>query len=422
MVELYTKVGGTAAASTILLVLMLLLYIDQYNNWNNSEKKYLELNQTRSNLESNQTAREELQTAERQFQQSDEGLRLFLFLISVLIVANIFFWTEAIAIYVKKRKRPVQEHKISDTIRDENGFPSLAMLQFLTWTIVVFFAFLTVFFINWYNGGPLLPDGETTDEDSFLPINLLILMGISVSVPIVSSGLSQVKYGTRPSTSEPKEYDRRPLSSMLMEDGRLTVSRFQMFGWTWITVGTYLIVFGSGAMNSESQSLKIPDVPDIYVVLMGISQGAYLGGKMVIRKSFFITKVLPKVIFKKKDSAPATIDIMVTNFGSDLENRVYLEPKNKDENGRDKKSEDDWYGPYEPDKEETSENLISIKIDKDELLDIKACTYFVRVESKGMLTDKMIDSSNPATIEFKEGKDENSESESSHMQPTASKL
>jgi hypothetical protein len=76
--------------------------------------------------------------------------------------------------------------KFGDIIRDGNGFPSLARFQFLLWTFITLFAVLGVFLIRLFMGVPAIA--------SDIPENLLILTGISLAVPIVSSPISSMKY------------------------------------------------------------------------------------------------------------------------------------------------------------------------------------------------------------------------------------
>lgn len=316
------------------------------------------------------------------------NLLITIFSISSLIVANVFLWTATISTSLRTERAgagaaaapPVttQQTRLSDIIRDDDGFPSLARLQFFTWTLIVFFAFLAIFFIKWYNGTPELP--ET------LPNNLLILMGISIAVPIISSGVSRVKYGNRPSISGTLgDSDRRSLSTMLMENGQFAISRFQMFAWTWITVISYLIVFGSEAISfmHSPVDLQFPDVSQIYIALMGLSQGAYIGSKMLIPKSFAITGINPASVTLNEVQAGMTIIIMGINFDPVLGTRIWFEPK----------SGQTWIGPVLPGQNSTSDRIEVMLPNM-----IVVGEYYVRVERTGLRTDRMIDEKTEAKL------------------------
>jgi hypothetical protein len=93
---------------------------------------------------------------------------------------------------------------------------------------------------------------------------------------------------------------------MLEESKKPSLTRFQMFGWTWIgiliyiailfsTVSTTLMDMQIARMYQQLQpneveytrlhcdnplrKLTLPDIDPTLVILMGLSQGGYLGGK-----------------------------------------------------------------------------------------------------------------------------------------------
>jgi len=238
------------------------------------------------------------------------------FIISAGIVSGIFIF---VAYSLKGR-----EMKIGDIIRDGGGFPSLARFQFLVWTFILMFVVLSVYFIRLFMGTPVLPDA--------IPENLLILTGISIAVPFVSSPLSSIKYGDRkPTNGTLKDSDRRRLASMLMENEKVTVSRFQMFAWTIISIVIYLAFFFSKTtfLLTDVNELTVPDIPQIFVVLMGLSQAAYVGNKSTVPKSVTVLKVSPN-----NGTAGTTVAIVGTNFGTKEKGTVLFEDGNKDVTGK----------------------------------------------------------------------------------------
>jgi len=135
-------------------------------------------------------------------------------------------------------------------------------------------------------------------------------MGISVATPLASGFVSGIKYA--PSSHEAKDETKNPdkseqirkiaaedikkkrFSSMLMERNRPTLTRFQMFSWTWIGVLVYLSMVLNVIYTFEDPSmLTLPDVDQTLLVLMGISQGVYLGGKILTPTSLEITHIKP---------------------------------------------------------------------------------------------------------------------------------
>jgi len=266
------------------------------------------------------------------------------FLLSALIVLFLFFFvywwakfgnrsdktqgfrTRLVDIMeVRKRSDRTQESqaKLGDIIRDGSGFPSLARFQFLLWTLIVTFAVLSVYFIRLLMGIPEIPND--------IPENLLILMGISVAVPFVSTPLSSIKYGDRrPATGIVTDQDRRSLATMLMENDKITVSRFQMFAWTWISIIIYLGFFFSQTFLNDVNDLVVPDIPQIFVYLMGLSQVGYVGTKAAIpgKLALSVTKIAPN-----QASKGATVSIYGTNFGEQKEGKVLFETGDVNELG-----------------------------------------------------------------------------------------
>lgn len=118
-----------------------------------------------------------------------------------------------------------------------------------------------------------------------------------------------------------------------------------MFSWTWISIAIYLVILSSvvsevvnNEINSAEQckiknstqsttdnqnnsnkelkcvtDLTLPDIDPALVVLMGISQGAYLGGKITMKQKLEVIEVFPK-----KEKVDGRITISGTNFGDSV--------------------------------------------------------------------------------------------------------
>lgn len=203
-------------------------------------------------------------------------------------------------------KRDPAKPSFTDIIRESDWYPSLSRFQFLIWTCIILFAFFAVYLIRLSNG--------VMEPMSSIPENLLVLMGISIISPVAGAALSS-KYTTdSPPSSKPTndEMKKRGFYTMLEENGKPSLTRVQMFSWTWIAVAVYLILFFSSVNSVTSDyvlhksscddsynviknnstasvekkyrcmyDLNVPNVDETFVVLMGLSQGAYLGGKFV---------------------------------------------------------------------------------------------------------------------------------------------
>lgn len=285
------------------------------------------------------------------------GVVSYSLLLSTLIVVLLFF-----IVNWSLRESGNPKSKFEDIIRDGSGFPSLARFQFLLWTFVVMFAVMSVFFTRLLMGNPEIPDE--------IPNNLLILMGISIAVPFVSIPLSNRKYGDRrPTKGVINDVVRRPLATMVMENDKITVSRFQMFAWTWISIIIYLGYFFSNILTSNASTLTVPDIPEIFVILMGLTQAGYLGTKNTLPKIIALTNIAPK-----EGPRGSSVTIYGANFGQS--GKVFFENKNLDEDG------DRFY--VGQDKTKWGDTRIEIIVPELEV----GKSYYVRVENNELTTFK----------------------------------
>jgi hypothetical protein len=208
------------------------------------------------------------------------------FVCSAGVVGGIIFSVWLIVNF--RQKEGELKRRFRDIIRDENWYPSLAIFQFLLWSVIVIFAYAGVYFFR-------LLGGYTNILG--IPGNLLLIIGISAGITIANNRVSQAKYGgttpvTQPATKEaPSTAQSRnnlpPFKTMFMENGKVTLARFQMFAWTWIGIVTYLAILFSEtlAKAGDVQYLSIPDLNIQFVFLMGVSQGAYVINKLTTEKS-----------------------------------------------------------------------------------------------------------------------------------------
>ena len=106
---------------------------------------------------------------------------------------------------------------------------------------------------------------------------------------------------------------------MIMENGKITLPRFQMFAWTWIGVIAYLgLLFYhiiSILYNQHSfENLTVPSLPYLFIALMGLSQITYLTAKSVRPSIVSINEIRPQNIsIQQKDNF---VTILGSNFGN----------------------------------------------------------------------------------------------------------
>lgn len=150
-----------------------------------------------------------------------------------------------------------------ELVLDSNEFPTLAKFQFVLWTIVIAFSYFAIQII-------LIIGTDYSDLQGYMiheiPQNLLAMMGISVAVSVVSKDKNT------------KNKDKSFKSMFYNLQGNLDLAQFQMFLWTIIGISIYLhTLFDEIITVSSINDLFLPDVTPTLLILMGLSQGAYLG-------------------------------------------------------------------------------------------------------------------------------------------------
>lgn len=221
------------------------------------------------------------------------------FLISFVAVVVVIYTAHVLV-------RRTKGTRLLDTMRDDDWYPSLALFQFVMWTSLIGFLFLGIYLTRAFAG--------VTSVAPSVPTNLLTLMGISVAVPVVSGGVSNIKYTTETPKERPKPEDLKPFSSMLEENNKPTLTRYQMFIWTWVGIIVYVAIFvammtAPGALQN-AQNLSLPDIDPTLVALMGLSQGAYIGGKAVASQAVLLNSISPS-----QGKVGQSISLLGSGFG-----------------------------------------------------------------------------------------------------------
>ncbi len=178
---------------------------------------------------------------------------------------------------------------------------SASKLQMVIWTYVTLFAYGSVFGALFLNRGA----GEVIPALPQIPLNLLILMGLSVTTAAGAKGVT-VSYKAQGRIPE------RSGGVATDPHGNPDLVKVQMLTWTAVAAVYYLLRVISLISGYESGILTLPDVDGALLVLMGASQGAYLGDKLVSRD---LTKK-PKLTAVKPAQGPA--GTVVTLLGENL--------------------------------------------------------------------------------------------------------
>jgi hypothetical protein len=160
-----------------------------------------------------------------------------------------------------------------------DGRLSTSKCQFLFWTAAVLYVFLVLVFAH---GNAVF--------SSDLPQNILLVMGFSLTTAVGAKYIV-INQPTTPPLADSGPPTMDPQYLIADNDGRLDLNKAQMLTWTIVGIVAFLMNFGSSwgtyasCTPSASGPACFPDVPQALMVLMGLGQGTYLGGKIVPKNS-----------------------------------------------------------------------------------------------------------------------------------------
>jgi hypothetical protein len=152
---------------------------------------------------------------------------------------------------------------------------SLSKFQLLAWTGVAVFSYIFVFFcrmlIQWNFTFPAIPSGWPT------------LLGLSAGTTVAAVGITSNRGSKGAGPISPSMADFISSGGLVMSD------RFQFFVWTLVGCAGFLAL----VLSHDPSTLKdLPEVPDGFLYLMGISATGYLGGKLVRLPGPVVTQLL----------------------------------------------------------------------------------------------------------------------------------
>jgi len=168
---------------------------------------------------------------------------------------------------------PLKHFILLRVLLDKKEHASLSAFQFLCWTLLISFLYLTLWLLQLFNGGTGAPP----------PISesVLALMGISVAIPVASQGISS--YKSRKPREKGETYVEPNYASMLEEDGRPSLLRLQMFLWTLASLVIYTGLFLVSVNTAEDVEalvhLGLPGIDTTLLFLMGLSATGYLANQ-----------------------------------------------------------------------------------------------------------------------------------------------
>ena len=178
---------------------------------------------------------------------------------ALIIIMLLQSWLVTVA---RKRANNSREVRFMDLVVtcDDESY-SLSRLQIYLWTVAVIIGFSAVF----------MAKGEIPD----MPKTLYMLMGVNIASAVTSNAIRTARDLQR-HVGSPPDFIKDIFFDF---DGSIDLPRTQMAVWTIISLLAFLIMLVQSFVAVSPDKLVLPDITDGLVILMGLSNGAYLGAK-----------------------------------------------------------------------------------------------------------------------------------------------
>lgn len=182
--------------------------------------------------------------------------------------------------------------KILAVVSGEDGRLSTSKFQWFVWTIAVVGGFAAVFAALGLKG--------YTATDLGVPSNILIALGFSTVTVATAKGIT-VSYIAGGRVTKSSNTSGSVQGGVLVDDkGIADLSKIQLITWTIIAIGIWIYLVARNLNDivngslPDKNALALPDIPAALMVLTGLSQGGYLGHKLVsVDPSFSVNALVP---------------------------------------------------------------------------------------------------------------------------------
>jgi hypothetical protein len=156
-----------------------------------------------------------------------------------------------------------------------DGFGSTSKLQWFLWLMAILFAYAAIWTLRALQGN--------YSALSAIPVNLLTVLGFSTGTAAAAKGITSAFVQAGKVTKSGAAASAPPANTggIFQDDGGSPeLAKIQMMGFTIIAIGIFLAtVVHQIAVGDVTAGL--PNIDSSLMVLMGISQGGYLGKKLV---------------------------------------------------------------------------------------------------------------------------------------------
>jgi hypothetical protein len=222
------------------------------------------------------------------------GFLLFSLISDRCWIFAVFFTGAALSLLYGVRANLTALEPIMKTLfidKDTNTY-SLSKVQAFAWTIVIIGTY--VYFA--VGRGLIVGRAEIPDLDP----GLLSLLSVSYGGLIIARGIGR-KNPKNDFASRPPQW-----TNLITEGNTVSITRLQLLGFTIAAIAVYLFYVSGADLFAKG----LPVIPITLSGLLGISQGGYLGGKMVSSRA--VNYIIPRRI--RAGSTERTIKIFGSGF------------------------------------------------------------------------------------------------------------
>jgi hypothetical protein len=164
-------------------------------------------------------------------------------------------------------------------VEGADGSPSTSKLQWLVWIVAIVFAYVVLWVAR--------AEGGNYAALSNVPTNLLAVLGFSTGTAVAAKGITsgqvnskKVAKPTAAAATAGTGGGAAPGGIFMDDSGAPELAKIQIVGFTTIAVGIFLATV-IHQLHTNPVNTSLPDIDSSLLVLMGISQGGYLGKKLV---------------------------------------------------------------------------------------------------------------------------------------------
>ncbi|MEA2008390.1 MAG: hypothetical protein U9O54_04660, partial [Chloroflexota bacterium] len=102
-------------------------------------------------------------------------------------------------------------------------------------------------------------------------------------------------------------------------NGKTSLVKIQMLIWTLVSATIYLITFSHWLEEGSPEGYALPDIDGALLVLMGVAQGGYIGGKLTSKS---VGKPIIEKLVPEKIEVGESVQIFGLRFGTKEQGQV----------------------------------------------------------------------------------------------------